>query len=377
MMKKSKRILVCAACLLALLGLGLLAPQLLSGGDRRIPGLSADERVLLRIWLVDAPGGGQSWLTGQLRAWEKQHPAVTTYLRQASTADLADPDAVLPDIVLYTPGDVTAPDALFLPLSGEAVHSGLLQAALLRSGKWQGKQYGLPLCWGAWVLGIDSSLDPESAATPAPTTLLGKPAATAHTGATPTPGYPLPAASKADRALQSAPGAALLTLSLLLDPLDRPPLPDGFAQQDATAVYEGFRRRAWATAMLTTGQVTALNSALMAGSGFPFRVMTPQYIVTDQVLLASLTPDAPEEAARLLTFLTSIAAQEALAAQGLFTVRNDLSLYVSGTYAEVEAASRQGLAALNAFLSPQEAESAAWRVWQGTASFDEALLPLL
>ena len=66
-----------------------------------VPGLKGKERTLLRIWVTEAPGGAVSWLKGQLRAFEKQHPGVSTYLRTVDAAELAHPEAVLPDVVLY------------------------------------------------------------------------------------------------------------------------------------------------------------------------------------------------------------------------------------------------------------------------------------
>jgi len=339
--------------------------------ESRIPGLSAPERTLLRIWVTGSPGGGQAWLTAQLKAWEKQQPDVMTYLRTVSPEEAASTDAVLPDIILYLPGDFTAPQTLFTPLTGELP----AREPLLRAGRWQGEQYGLPLCWGAWVLAIDSALEPGSAMTPAPTTLLGRPAATAAPSAA--PGYPLASAVQAECPLQSPSGAAVLSLLCILSPEERPPLPDDFAQFSPSDVYSAFQARKCASAMLTTGQATAFNSLTSAGKGFPFRIMTPTEIVTDQVWMASITPDAPPEAAALLHFLTSAPAQQALITQGLHTVRDDLMLYTTGFSAGVEQAGQRAFSAVNAYLPAQQIRDAAWQVLQGTLGFSEALLPLL
>ncbi len=336
-----------------------------------IPGLDAKERTLLRIWVTNAPGGAQPWLTEALRAWEKQHPGVMTYLRTVTPDALQDAEAVLPDVLLYMPGDITAPQEVFVPLSGSLT----ARESLLRSGRWQGQQYGLPLCWGAWVLAIDGSLDPANATTPAPTTLLGKPAATPVT--TETPGYPLDAAARADCALQAPSGASLFALSCLLNPEERPPLPEGFATMAPAEVYGAFLARKAASAMLTTGQVTALSSLASAGKAFPFRVMVPGEVITDQVWLASLTPAAPPEAAQLLAYLTSPDVQQLLSHQGLHTIRDDLTLYAADVPAQVERAGRNALAVMNAYWPVQDIASAAFRVFQGTAGLSEALTPLI
>ena len=367
--------LAAAACTLLLVAAVLMLPGLMTN-NADIPGLTKDDRVLLRIWAVDAPGGGQAWLKAQLRAFEKQHPGVSTYLRTVSAGELTDPEAILPDVVLYMPGSLTDPQTLFLPLSGDMAtrETSAIREELLRCGRWQTQQYGLPLCWGGWVLAIDSALEPGSATTPAPTTLLGRPAAT-QPASTAEPGYPLDAAAQAACALQSPGGAALLTLGLLLE--EHPPLPEGFGTMSSAEVYSAFQRRECATAMLTTGQETAFASLVSGVSGFPYRTMVADEVITDQVWLASVTADAPKEAALLLSYLASSEAQKGLSAQGLHTVRSDLTLYAAGTPARVEQAGRKALSAINAYIPQSEAASAAWQFFQGRMSLTEALIPLL
>ena len=360
---------------LAILCVGVIAlaawqlPQLMAG-EPLVPGLQGRERTLLRIWVVGSPGGGQSWLTQQLRAFEKQHPGVMTHLRVVRREDMADPDAVLPDVVLFMQGDM-ADASVLTPLMPDDA----LRPELLAAGRLGGEQYALPLCWGAWVLAIDSAIEPGTAVTPAPTTLLGRPSATAAPSSS--PGYPLAAASAADVPLQSPGGAALMALAQLLHQGSRPPLPEDFAQRSSSEVYDGFRARKYASAMLTTGQATALTSLAASGSGFPFRIIAPGTVVTDQVWYAGLTEDAPEVARQLLSFLTSQESQQRLAAQGLHTVRDDVSLYSSGFSHEVEQAARVQLSAANAFRSAQDVASAAWRLLQGSITWEEALASLL
>lgn len=226
------------------------------------------------------------------------------------------------------------------------------------------------------VLAVDGALEPGTAATPAPTTLLGRPAASALPQPSATPGYPFEAVRTTGDALQSPGGAALLSLALLL-PDQRPSLPADFLQLPSDDVYSAFRSQKIPTAMLTTGQVTAFSGLTAAGKGFPFRVMVPGEIITDQVWLASLTPDAPAQAASLLAFLTGSDSQKALVGQGLYSIRDDLKLYASGVGNDVERAAAIGLSAVNAYLSADSVQSAAWQCWQGTQSLSDALTPLL
>ncbi|MBE5811834.1 MAG: hypothetical protein E7318_13020 [Clostridiales bacterium] len=368
-----QRIILTAACIATLALTGLFLTRLT---ESPLSSLTARDRSFLRIWAVNAPGGGQAWLKAQLRTFEKQHPGVSTYLRTVSATELTTSETILPDVVLYMPGDVTEPSALFLPLTGDmAARDGLLREELLRCGRWQNQQYGLPLCWGAWILAIDSALEPGSATTPAPTTLLGRPAATLDASSTPEPDYPLEAARQADCALQSPGGTALFTLSLLLE--EQPPLPAAFATLSSGEVYAAFQRRQCVTAMLTTGQAIAFAGLTSGGSGFPHRIMTADEVITDQVWLASVTADAPPEAALLLSFLASAEAQKALSAQGLHTVRDDLTLYASGISARVESAAHRALSAINAYLPAETVQSAAWQFFHGQITLNEALLPLM
>lgn len=63
--------------LAAVLLTGLLVVSLpgVLGGAADVPGLGGTERQLLRLWIVGSPGGGQAWLTQQLRTWESSAPA--------------------------------------------------------------------------------------------------------------------------------------------------------------------------------------------------------------------------------------------------------------------------------------------------------------
>ena len=373
---KKQRIARSAAAGILIILIACALPAVMNR-EASIPGLSEPERTLLRIWVVNAPGGGQAWLKGQLKAFEKQHPGISTYLRNVAVTELNAPGVVPPDVLLYMPGDLSTPQEAVVPLTGAVTQrdTGFLREPLLRCGRLQGQQYGLPLCWGAWALCIDSALEPGSAQTPAPTTLLGRPASTVSQAVTEAPGYPLDAASSAACPLQAPGGTALFTLGLLLE--KQPPLPETFATLTSSDVYRSFQARQCATAMLTSGQVTAFEGIVSGGSGFPFRVMTAQEVITDQVWLASITPGAPAEAASLLAHLTNSEAQRALSAQGLHTVRDDLMLYAAGVPAALEAAAARSLTAINAYVSPEMLHQAAWQYFKGKLSLSDALLPLL
>ena len=360
---------------ICLVGLALTAAAALllcaSPRGERLPGAELARGRLVRVWMVSSVGGGESWLRACLKEWEAAHPGVMTYLRAVSAEELVREDAVLPDILLYTPGDLTTPEALFTPLSGTEI----IREPLLRCGRWRGQQYGLPLCYGGYVLAIHGALEPQHAATPAPTTLLGRPAATASPDATATPGFPLAAAQKADTPLVCPRGAAGFTLACLLAPEERPALREP-APAPAEA-YRCFLAQQASAAVLTTGQVTALEGVAASGKGFAYRVLTPSEVITDQVWLGSLFPGAGEDAASLLAHLIAPAAQKRLASQGLYTVREDLKLYASGVPGLMERAAARSLTAISAYVDPDEVNSAAWQVLSGREGLSAALMPLL
>lgn len=358
---------------ICLVGLALTAAAALllcaSPRGERLPGAEPARGRLVRVWVVSSVGGGESWLRACLKDWEAAHPGVMTYLRAVSAEELVREDAVLPDILLYTPGDLAAPERLFTPLSG----TENIREPLLRCGRWRGQLYGLPLCYGGYVLAIHGALEPQHAATPAPTTLLGRPAATASPDATATPGFPLAAAQKADTPLVCPRGAAGFTLACLLAPEERPAL----SEPAPAEAYRCFLAQQASSAVLTTGQVTALEGVAASGKGFAYRVLTPSEVITDQVWLGSLFPGAGEDAASLLAHLISPAAQKRLASQGLYTVREDLKLYASGVPGLMERAAARSLTAISAYVDPDEVNSAAWQVLSGREGLSAALMPLL
>lgn len=357
-------------CLLALLITAALLLVRLPGTVERLPGVQRGERELLRIWMISAPGGGQAWLTQTLRGYERAHPGVMTYLRTVTAEELTRPDAVLPDVVLYMPGDLTNPDA-FAPLAGELA----ADEALLRCGRWRGQQLGLPLCWSGYVLVISAALDPTQAATPAPTTLLGKPAVTEAPSPTCTPGFPLAAAAKFPEPLQAPAGAALFALALMPDVC--PALPENFGMLSTAEVYQRYLSGKCPAAMLTGGQLVALEGLAADGKAPAFRVMAPETVITDQVWLGSVVQGASPHAAELLGWLTARDAQKLLADQGLHPAQSSLRLYAAGAPALLDRAAERSLTAINAYIPAEDVLRAARRAFQGDCTLDEALLPLI
>lgn len=335
-----------------------------------LPGGGTAQRTLLRIWVTSAPGGGMAWLRSRLAAFEKAFPGTMTYVRQVTT-DMCRSAEAPPDMILFMPGNFTAPEDVMLPITGTANVSG----PLLRSGRRHGLQYGLPLCWGGWVLAIDSAYDDIPAATPAPSTLIGIPAATPPPGETPTPGLPVERLRHAATPLLAPPGGGLFTLGALLGS-NHSLLGNGSAALKTSAdVYAAFRNRQAAAALLTTGQLTAFEGLQRAGRGFPVRALVPDAVVTDQVWYAGLC-NADGDARTLLAFLISDASQTALRDQGLYSVCLDRALYATGVPAQIECAARRSMTAVNAFIPKEVIAQLAWQALDDPASAKDALTQL-
>lgn len=363
-----KRVLCWGAVLVAVGMVLVRVPEV----RESLPGARSPQRTLLRVWTVGSVGGGQAWLQKALGAYEKRHPGVMTYLRSVQAEEWDKEGAVKPDLVLYLPGDFSDGDD-FQPLS----HALPVAEPLLRCGRWRGEQVGMPVCWAAYALAVSAEAEPENAATPAPTTLFGRSQQTPNPAPTPMPPYPYEAVSHAAESLQCARGAGLFTLGLLVDSQRVPALPDTFATLDQTQVYTRFASGACMSAVLTTGQATALDGRILSGECTPCRYMVPEEIVTDQVWLASICRDAQEETADLLAWLVSEDAQRLLSAQSLQPSITTLKLYATGLPGQMQRAAAHGLTAVNAYVSRESVAQAAYQFFQGSITLNDALLPLL
>lgn len=128
---------------------GLLRQQLASEGrtdDRLKPAASRTMVVWVTSWLEE----DRQLLSSLCADFEKQRPGLRIYLRRVDAAELTAPDAVLPDVVLHTTGDVLAPGEALLPMvSPEGVAEGLLA-----TGMSQGQLFGIPLWYRPMLFSV-------------------------------------------------------------------------------------------------------------------------------------------------------------------------------------------------------------------------------
>lgn len=355
-----RRFLLPLALTAAALALTVAAFRLTPPAAERLPGAAPRQRVILRVWDMGGPTGSTAWLRSQCAAFERALPGLTVYLRSVSPAECLVPDTVLPDVVLFTGGDLTAPQTFLTPLTGAPD----LPEAYLQSGRWQGKQYALPLAAEGWVLAVDGRMLPAASATPAPTSLLGRPASTSDPVPLPPPwetlrAQPLPLA---------AGGQGLFALCTLSG--DRLPLPDVpmTAAQAASALLRGEA----ASALWSTGQWAAQAERLPPGS----TAFIPPQALAPRMLYGGIPQGAQQEAAAFLAFLCSEDAQRALGRQHLFPVLPGLTLYGDAPYAQMERLLSAAPCPVNAFWPLAQTAAAAREAYLGTRPLTEALAAL-
>lgn len=123
----------------------------------------------LTVWLMRGEVEDEKLLSAACAAFEKENAGVRVFLRVVGEGEWASPDAVLPDVALFTVGSVVAPEKVFVPLSGV---EGLVEGAL-SAGTSGGVCYAAPLWFAPNVLSLPGEWFSQSRATPAPTSLLG------------------------------------------------------------------------------------------------------------------------------------------------------------------------------------------------------------
>lgn len=243
-----------------------------------------------------------SWLSKQASLFEKAHSGVKIRLRRAEPGAWAEPGAVLPDLLVFAPGTLDAPETLLTPIAGA---EGFWEEPL-RAGRWQTQQYALPLALGGYAVVIHEKLWPEGAEWRAPGTEK----------------------KQVRYALHCAQGGGLVALAQW---------PEGVAAARTLTVhpdlgqampepaYQDFAAGRVTAFVCTLDQVRRFAALEAAGKGFAHRVQALPSGFCDQILLAGIPKDE-REAERLsmtealLQALTQEEAQNALAEYGLLPV---------------------------------------------------------
>ena len=358
---KSRRILAVAVSLLMIAG-ALLHRTASYTAAPFSPSQSAP-RTLLRVWDVSGPTGSSAWLRGQCAAFERQSTGVSVYLRQVSAEECLAEGCILPDVLVFSGGTFTVPEQMLIPLQGETK----LRENYLQSGHWLGAQYALPLAAEGWVLAVDGKLSPETVATPAPTTLLGR-AMPSTEAVTATPAMLPPEALSTLQTPLLAQGQGLFALHTLLKGATLPLQDTALTQAEIIAA---FRRGACGSALLTSGQY----ARLVAQDNLSAALFLPPEALAPVVLYAGVTANASPTAAAFLRFLTETEAQRALVKQQLFSVREDVALYPQTPWSTLERTLMAGCP-VNAFWPQTRIDTAARQVYRGERPLAETLAEL-
>ena len=343
--------------------MGLVFPDVwdraLSRKDELPPGITAPEKRLLRVWLIEDTLSASSWLKRQAARFEDAQKGISVYIRTARTQELTSPDTILPDMILFRPGTVKNPEGLFLPLTGDYPLSDGAQ----RAGRWQGMQYAMPVCMDGYVLAFDPALTGAVAATPAPTPLLGIGASPANT---PSPEKSssfedlvsslslVPRSKNAVCDFQCASGMPLMLFSALSGGMARfPPgaLPSNFGSVTQDAAYSEFLSGRSRAAMLSSRQLRGL-----AAQSKPFALIAPPLPVTDMYLAAGIVKGGGSDMAlQYLMQLLSREGQQDLAQGGIMAVSREVSPYgADPVFSQVEGSLRGDLILPNAFAYDEQ-----------------------
>jgi len=271
---------------------GMLKTLIPADSNRMHESLRPPRMHTLTVWLLPGETDDRRLIAQACSAFEKATPGVRIFLRTVSAAELASPEAVLPDVALYETGSINFPEKVFLPLAGETESSGMFASA----------SYAAPLWLSPNVLSLPAEWFAEEIATPRPDSLLAQstaaPQRDARTALTP---QELPWNRLLEPgAIAPVAGVALPQLLSMCPYAQRAALPAVFQAQTLSAC----------------AQVRPLGehlSAVRRGESAAGCILTPA--ASDRVRYASLCRES-EEARAFVQFLRTHTAQEALS-QGL------------------------------------------------------------
>ncbi len=131
---------------------GLLGSFLSSTG-RTDDRLKKPQARTMVVWVTSWLEEDRKVIAALCSAFEQQTPGLRIYLRRADAAELYSEDAVLPDVVLHTTGDILAPGEVLIPITAP----GDYPEEAARAGGWQGRLYALPLWYAPNVLSLPAA----------------------------------------------------------------------------------------------------------------------------------------------------------------------------------------------------------------------------
>jgi ABC-type glycerol-3-phosphate transport system substrate-binding protein len=312
-----KKKLITIVCLILTCALIWLAPMLANGYPVEREGLIRHKgwEGTLRVWVCQSWSSGfNAWLSNTIAAFEKAHSGIRVRVQRVQPGAWNVPDVVLPDILLFAPGSLDNPQDILKPFGKTDV---FIEEAM-RSGKWMGEQYALPVALGGYVVIVNEALYPAEHALADPGVY-----------------------KKTKRYALAASGVGLAALlewdegKAAARAFD---LPEGFGTGTNDQMYAKFTQGNVAALVSTLDYARKFAAREAAGKGFVYRVETPNIMeesesvqFCDMVIHVGRTKtdgDAGRtEAADALTFaLISKEAQTKLAEYGLIPALEAVSI---------------------------------------------------
>ncbi|MDR1262516.1 MAG: hypothetical protein LBK46_03375 [Oscillospiraceae bacterium] len=297
--------------LVCMLTTGLLIwkmPEVLTGYPANRDGTIRQRgwQGVLRVWVCqDWSSSAMGWITKQAAAFEKARKGVRVSIRRVPSGAWESEDAVLPDVLIFSPGMVSEPRGLLHPFGG--TEEFLSEA--VRSGRWAGEQYALPLALGGYAVLINEAMWPEGAA-------LVEPG---------------PVKKQQRYAIHSPTGgalAALLGWEAGVEAARVLSRPEGFGSVQLDSAYSAFVGGNVAALVCTIDQTRKFGALVAAGRGFDYRVETPLSGFCDLTLLIGKMEGEADRArdaavSEFIWAVTGKTAQDSLLNIGLIPVRND------------------------------------------------------
>jgi len=321
-------------------------------GERMAERLRPKKAQIFTVWILSDATESRTQLNQQIALFEKQNPGVHVYLRRADSAELFAENAVLPDVVLFSPGALTDPGRVLLPIVDLPKAANITEDILV-AGKSRGLQYGVPLWVAPSVLTVPTGFFPVQAvpapaptqtsffdlSTPMPTSDLrkrsGTPEAPKTGGTGDTPALPddslIPWLKLMEPGSMTAPKGIALVQLLSMCPLDmRPALIASLAEQ-ALAPKQSPQPQQKAEVMT----LAAYQNAIASGKPLIGFAMKPA--CTEKVLLLGVCNDHQLSRAFLAGLLCEDA-QSALVGHALLPVirvspaGDAMTLFLTGLY---------------------------------------------
>lgn len=231
----------------------------------------------LRVWVCqDVSSTLPSWLSSQIKTFEKANPGVHVRVRSVPRGTWLDSEAVYPDVIIFSEGMIDAPQDFLSPF---AKTDGFIAEAM-RAGKWMGEQYALPLSLGGYAVLINESIWPsgEPLKDPMPVAGLFEESVPAANGDVNEDSVTV-AKKKQIRYALFIPRSGALTASLGWSDATTAArtlnLPEGFGTATPDAAYSAFVGGNVGSIVATVDQTRKFAAREASGKGFAYRVETP------------------------------------------------------------------------------------------------------